>query len=216
MRIVNSSVLADLDKGTAIRLNLGSGQRQIAGFYNVDRVPLAGVDIVADLNEPLHALPDDCVESIHCHHSLEHIERLLELIAEIHRIAKPSARVEIVVPHFSNPYGYSDPTHVRFFGLYSFYYFCDHQDQPRRKVPNFYLPHRFVLESVRCRLLAQSVYEKILRAALEPVINRDVSWLDWYERRLCRWLPANDMRFVLRVKKERLPNTSGVPVLPAA
>jgi hypothetical protein len=30
--------------------------------------------------------------------------------------------IEIIVPHFSNPHYYSDPTHVRFFGLYTMSY----------------------------------------------------------------------------------------------
>ncbi|MBV9122047.1 MAG: methyltransferase domain-containing protein [Planctomycetes bacterium] len=185
-----------------MRLNLGSGMRLRPGFYNVDHLPLPNVDILADLNEPLSALPDNSVEEIYCRHTLEHVTRFLELLAELHRVTSSQGRIEIIVPHFSNPYGYSDPTHVRFFGLYSFFYFCDEADQPRRKVPSFYLPQRFQVESVSCRLLKETVLEKVLRAVLQPLINRSPGSLDWYERRLCRWLPANDIRFLLRPKKE--------------
>ena len=27
------------------------------------------------------------------------------------------------------------------------------------------------------------------------------AWLDWYERRLCRWLPASEIRYLLRPVK---------------
>jgi SAM-dependent methyltransferase len=168
----------------------------------VDRVALPGVDVVADLNEPFARLPDDCVAEVYTRHTLEHVERFLELLAEIHRITAPGGRVEVVVPHFSNPYGYSDPTHVRFFGLYSFFYFSDPADQPRRKVPSFYLPQRFRVESVRINLLSGTLAEKAVRAVLQPLVNRGPGWQDWYERRLCRWLPANDIHFVLRVQKD--------------
>jgi SAM-dependent methyltransferase len=201
MKIVNPAVLDDLAAGRGLRLNLGSGRRPVPGFYGVDRVPLPGVDVVADLDEPLADLPDNSVDEVYTRHALEHVSRLLELLAELHRVTRPGGRLEIVVPHFSNPYGYSDPTHVRFFGLYSFFYFCDPEDQPRRKVPAFYLPQRFRVESVRCRLLKASPADRLLAPLLQPLINRSVGWLDWYERRLCRWLPASEIRYVLRTKK---------------
>jgi hypothetical protein len=202
MKILNEAVLSDLEAGNGLRLNLGSGMRPRPGFYNVDQLPLPGVDILADLNEPLSALPDNSVNEIYCRHTLEHVSRFMELLSELHRITRPDGRIEIIVPHFSNPYGYSDPTHVRFFGLYSFFYFCDPADQPRRKVPSFYLPQRFQVERVECRLLKQSLGDKLLRAVLQPLINLSPNWLDWYERRLCRWIPANDIRYVLRPKKD--------------
>jgi SAM-dependent methyltransferase len=201
MRFLNPDVLREIRAGRGLRLDLGSGDRPHAGFYSLDRLALPGIDIQADLNEPFAELPDDSVAEIFSRHALEHVTRLPELIAEIHRVTRPGGRIEIIVPHFSNPYGYSDPTHVRFFGLYSFFYFCDPQDQPRRKVPAFYAAERFQVESVKFRLMRQSVGEKVVRAVLEPLINCRLAALDWYERRLCRFLPANQIQFVLRPKK---------------
>ena len=201
MRIVNPAVRDDLDHGRKLRLNVGGGKRRIEGFYNLDLVHLPGVDVVADLNEPLDALPDDCCEAVYCRHVLEHVDRLLPLLQELHRVVVPGGRIEVVVPHFSNPYGYSDPTHVRFFGLYSFFYFADEADQPRRKVPNFYSPVRFRVEGVTFNLLRESLPERAVKAVLQPLINRGVGWLDWYERRMVRLFPVNDVRYVLRPVK---------------
>jgi hypothetical protein len=201
MEIVNPLVIRDLETGKSLRLNLGCGARARPGFYGVDKVALPGIDILADLNEPLSALPDESVEEVYCRHTLEHVVRLLELLAELHRVTRPRARLEIIVPHFSNPYGYSDPTHVRFFGLYSFFYFCDPREQPRRKVPSFYLPQRFQVERVECQLLRESFLDRLLRAVLQPLINLNLGWLDWYERRLCHWFPSDSIRFVLRTRK---------------
>jgi hypothetical protein len=202
MRIINPCVQHDLDAGRGLRLNLGSGQRPRPGFYNVDCLPLAGVDIVADLNEPLQALPDNSVDEIYSKHTLEHITQFLPLLGEIHRVARPQARIEVVVPHFSSPYTFSDPTHVRFFGLYTFFYFCDAADQPLRKVPNFYLPQRFRVESVTFSLLKRSLLDRVIRAVMQKLINRNYAWLDWYERRWCRWFPINSVRYILYPKKE--------------
>jgi len=204
MRIVNQAVSEDIAAGRGLRLNLGCGTKARPGFYGVDCLPLAGVDVVADLNAPLSLLPDDSVEEIYSRHTLEHVSHFMELMAELHRVTRPGGRIEIIVPHFSNPYGYSDPTHVRFFGAYSFFYFCDQADQPRRKVPAFYVTERFQVDSVRCRLLRHSLAERLARFLLERVINLNIGWLDWYERRLCRLLPAEDVRFVLRPKKSAI------------
>jgi hypothetical protein len=201
MRIINPAVLHDLEAGRGLRLNLGCGNRRREGFYGVDQVELPHVDIVADLNEPLSLLPDDSVEEIYTRHTLEHVAALLPLMGELHRVVRPGGRIEIVVPHFSNPYGYSDPTHLRFFGLYSFYYFSDESDQPRRKVPSFYIPQRFVVESVRVHPLKQSFLSRLFAPTVKRLINRSLPLLDWYERVLCRWVPADSIQFVLRPKK---------------
>ncbi len=201
MKILNPAVTRDLDAGRPLNLNLGSGCRYLPGFYNVDLVNLPGVDLLADLNEPLDALPDNSVDVIYTRHTLEHVDNLLNLIGEMHRVVRPGGTIYVIVPHFSNPYYYSDPTHVRFFGLYSFFYFCDAADQPRRKVPSFYTPTRFRVESVRFNLMKETAFDKVVRAVLQPVINRGIGWLDWYERRLCRLFPASDLRYVLHPVK---------------
>lgn len=202
MKILNPEVDRAIQAGEALKLNLGSGERRLPGFTNVDCVTVTNPDILADLNEPLSELPDSCVDAVYARHTLEHVDKLVPLLEELHRVCRPNAEIEIIVPHFSNPYFYSDPTHVRFFGLYSFYYFAETVDQPRRKVPNFYTPLRFRVESIRFQLLKQSIPEKILRAVLQPLINRSVERLDWYERRMCRLLPINDVRYVLRPVKQ--------------
>jgi hypothetical protein len=201
MKILNPSVQGDLEAGRKLRLNLGCGLRRLPGFYNVDHLPLPGVDILADLEEPLSELPDDSVHAVYCRHTLEHVTELLKLLGELHRVTHSEGRLEVIVPHFSNPYAYSDPTHVRFFGLYSFYYLSEESDQPRRKVPNFYVPQRFRVERVRFNLLKTSVADKIARAVLHPLINRGVGGLDWYERRLCRVWPVDDIHWLLRPVK---------------
>jgi SAM-dependent methyltransferase len=201
MKILNPAVLRDLESGRKLRLNLGCGMRRLPGYWNVDRIPLDGVDILADLEEPFSQLPDDSVEAIHCRHTLEHVTRFLELLAEVHRVTIPGGEIEAIVPHFSNPYGFSDPTHVRFFGLYSFFYLAADEDQPRRRVPNFYVSQRFRVESIRVKMMRRSIGDKILREILEPIVNRSVDWLDWYERRLCRLAPAEEIRYLLRPVK---------------
>lgn len=201
MRIVNPKVQDDLNAGKKIRLNLGVGHRSRPGFYGLDWIEMPGVDVVADLNEPLSGLPDNSVEAIYTHHTFEHVVNFLPLLKEIHRIVIPNGSVEVVVPHFSNPYGYSDPTHVRFFGLYSFYYFSDEEDQPKRKVPAFYLPERFAVDGVKITMMPTLIMCKPIRRLTTKIVNSSIGMLDWYERSWCRHFPADSMKYSLRVKK---------------
>lgn len=201
MKILNPKVQDDLTAGRAIRLNLGVGSRPRAGYYGLDWIEMPGVDVVADLNQPLVGLPDNSVEAIYTHHTFEHVVNFLPLLKEIHRVMIPNGQIEVVVPHFSNPYGYSDPTHVRFFGLYSFFYFSDEIDQPKRKVPAFYIPERFAIDAIKITMMPTLIMFKPIRRLTTKIVNSSISMLDWYERSWCRHFPADSIKYSLRVKK---------------
>ena len=119
MEILNSKLIDKLKKGAGIKIDLGCGKSPHNGCYAVDKIKMDGVDVVADLNKPFNLFPDNCCDYIYSRHAFEHISEFLPLMHEIHRILKPNGVLEVLVPHFSNVYGFSDPTHVRFFGLYS-------------------------------------------------------------------------------------------------
>ena len=76
MRLVNPQIAKDLEQGKSLRIDLGSGTKPRAGFYGLDQIDARGVDIVADLNQPLDLLPDNCAEHVFSSHALEHVERL--------------------------------------------------------------------------------------------------------------------------------------------
>ena len=202
MKIVNPNVKKDLEEGRAIKLELGSGGIAQDGFYSVDHLELDGVDIVADLNKPLDLLPNESVEYIYSRHALEHIQELLPLMREIHRLSKPNGIIEIIVPHFSNVYGFSDPTHVRFFGLYSMYYFVDPINQPKiRKVPAFYTDMRFRIKSVNIEFYRSGIIDKVFSRLLSKVINKNIFFQDFYERRLSGFFHAWQIRYLMEPEK---------------
>jgi SAM-dependent methyltransferase len=205
MRIINPKVRQAIESGAGLRLNLGCGLRRCEGYFGIDQVALPTADILADLNEPLSLIPDNSVDAVYSRHALEHVENFLPLMAELHRVTRPGGRIEIIVPHFSNPYGYSDPTHVRQFGLYTFFYFADEEDQPRRKVPAFYCPQRFEIESIHIQLLKRSRIGRPAAALSQWFINRSFGLLDWYERTLCWAFPAESICYVLHPKKPATP-----------
>jgi hypothetical protein len=202
MKLVNPQVAHDLEQGKPLRIDLGSGTRPRSGFYGVDQLDLPGVDIVADLNRPLDVLPDNCVEHLFSSHALEHVERFLPLMDEIHRIMRPGGLLEIIVPHFSNPYYYSDPTHVRFFGLYTMNYFVDMDKQPgAHKVPAFPTRTRFDLELVKLSFYRFNFIDRLVVPFLRYFVNRTAASQHFYELRLSRLFPAAELRYRMRACK---------------
>jgi hypothetical protein len=202
MKIVNEQVIRDIKNGVPIKIDLGTGGAGRNGFYSLDKLPLNGVDIVADLNEPLDQLADNSVGEVYSHHTLEHIDNFLGLMSEIHRITRRDGRIQIIVPHFSNPYGYSDPTHVRFFGLYTMYYFAPPQEQPKRKVPAYYSQTRFHVESIQIQFYRNGLLDRLFASGFSRMINRSFGWQEFYERRLSAFFHARQIEFILRPIKD--------------
>ncbi len=203
MKILNPKLAKDLAEGQGLNLDLGCGPKAREGFYAVDHLMLEGVDLLADLNDPLDELPDNSVERIYSRHAFEHINNFLPLMRELYRVIRPGGRAEIIVPHFSNVFGYSDPTHVRFFGLYTMYYFVAPENQPgrKRKVPAFYTDMRFKVHSIKIEFYRYTLLEKIFGSLFTRLINLNFSTQNFYERRLSGIIHAAQIRYVLEPDK---------------
>jgi len=124
-----------VQNGEPLVLDVGCGSRKIRSTaIGIDIVEAPSVDIVGDVFEFLRDLPPNCVGEIQAHHFLEHIESLEDFVLECDRVLLVGGKMRFSVPHFSNPYFYSDPTHLRFFGLYSMSYLV-HSNLFKRSVP---------------------------------------------------------------------------------
>jgi SAM-dependent methyltransferase len=182
--------------GRKIVLELGCGHRKKGGRIGVDKLDLPDVDIVANLEEGLSFLPESSVDEIHCRSLLEHIENFEDLMCEIVRVLKSDGIAYVFVPHFSNPCFYSDYTHKRFFGLYTFYYFSDAEHQLGRKVPAFYT-------DVKIRILSQRLVFRSSFKFVNP-FKKLVGWFvnlhsvlqEYYEENLCYLFPCHGIEVV--------------------
>ena len=203
MEIVNQQLLEDLEEGVPIKLHLGAGGTALEGYYNVDIVNLPGTDVVADLNDSLDKIPDNVASEVYTRHTLEHIDNFIGLMGELHRICRSDAELKIVVPHFSNPYYYSDPTHVKNFGLYTMHYFMDEGEQPGRKVPSFYTGIRFSLLDLRIDFYRTSLFDRLLVPLIRGLVNYNFLSQEIYERRWVWIMPAWQINYHLRpIKSE--------------
>jgi len=164
-------------------------------------VDLPGVDIVTDMEDGLGFLPDNSVDEIHCRSLLEHISNFEDLMRDIVRVLKDNGRAHIFVPHFSNPYYYSDYTHKRFFGLYTFYYFVTEEKQLKREVPNFYTDIRINVMSQRLVFRSPFWLSRQLKKPLGFVFNCHRSMQEFYEQHLCYVFPCHGIEVVFAPDK---------------
>lgn len=202
MQILNPRILQDMRSNRPLKLNLGCGNSTIEGFYSLDVVGGAEIDILADLNEPLDLLPDNSVAKIYSRHAFEHVRELISLVEELYRVLAPDGTVEVIVPHFSNVYSFSDPTHVRYFGLYTMYYFVPQEYQPAiRKVPTHYSDAQFLMESTTIQFYRRTYLDKVMAPILERWVNQSFGRADYYERRLCHIFHAWQIQYNMRPLK---------------
>lgn len=188
-----------LERLEGARLDLGCGSTKKGPSYiGIDRLDVPEVDIVGDVFDVLAAIPDGTVAEVHSAHFLEHVEEVERLLAEMLRVLRPGGVLEVVVPHFSNPYYFSDLTHRNFFGLYSFAYFTSHSPF-KRKVPNYGRELPFRTASVELVFKSPRPFygRYAFKRAVGAVVNRSRGLQEFYEENLCYLVPCYEIRYVL-------------------
>lgn len=185
------------DSAENIRINLGCGTVITKeNFIGIDKQEHENVDIVGDVFDVLSQIPSDSVDHIYSSHFFEHIEDMEQLIKECARVLKRNAYIDIIVPHFSNPYFYSDPTHRKFFGLYTFSYYS-YDNILKRQVPKYEHTIDFTLLSVKLNF--QSIrpfyFRHIFKKLGGILFSTTVYMSEFWEENLSRIFPCYDVTF---------------------
>jgi SAM-dependent methyltransferase len=166
-------------------LDVGCGSDKLPGAVGIDRSASSAADVVHDLDDTPWPLPDREFDLVRCQDVLEHLDDLVRVMEEIHRVAKPGAEILIRVPHFSSVQAFTDVTHRHFFSTESF--------RPFSPADNPY-PHyssaRFAMES--CRIMPWKPYRWL-----------GISWLAnrfplRYEKMFAFLFPSQYLEFRLR------------------
>ncbi len=122
-----------------MKINLGCGRKQLAGYFNVDCQNIEGVDLVCDCNLPI-PLADSIADEINADDFLEHInnDKRIHIMSEIWRILKPNGILRSYTPSSDGRGAFQDPTHYSFWNENSFYYYtCDEHRKLYSIVPKF-------------------------------------------------------------------------------
>jgi predicted SAM-dependent methyltransferase len=203
MAIVDKHKLLEHVEGCSeLTLELGCGARKRdPKAIGIDALDHEAVDIVGDVLDVLRQLPDDTVASVSSYHFVEHVEDIEGLMRELARVIRPGGKLLFVAPHFSNPYYYSDYTHQRPFGLYSFSYLAEDRLFSRR-VHNYQQLNAFEIRAVK--LIFKSPRPFYVRYGLKRIwqllFNLNTYLMEFYEENLCYLFPCYEVRYQL-VKK---------------
>ena len=179
---------------------MGCGPRKTdPSAIGIDLLPFDGVDIVGDIYEVLGLLPDGCTTAVYSSHFLEHVSDLPRLMNELGRVMSIGATLRVVVPHFSNPFYYSDPTHKVPFGLYTFSYFCD-QDIFARTVPQYGMkvPFRLLDAKLGFKSYRPRYVRHAFKRAFGALINSSGFLREFYEENLCWIVSCYEVEFEIR------------------
>ena len=198
--IDKSNLLKTLQQISNVRIELGPGTKRFINVaITIDKFDSESVDILADFEAGLYFLPDNSVDYFYSSHVMEHIDNLELLLREIHRVLKPGGTYEFVVPHFANPYFYSDYTHKQFFGLYSMSYFCKTK-YFKRGVPQFYNDFDYVIKNVRIEFTSPFWFRYPFKKIWQFLFNISKGSQELFEESFCYTFPAYQLRFIIGKK----------------
>ncbi len=175
---------------TSPLLHIGAGKRKIAGATTLDINPRTHPDVVWDLNCFPYPFNDSTFGTVVCEHVLEHLDNVIQIMEELHRITEPGGRMWIRVPYFTSLNFNTDPTHTHAFSSRSFDYLCLGTDLIN-----------YDYTTVRFRKLVARMTMSPLTPAnrmLMRLINR---YLSFYEEHLAYIIPGQELLFVLEVVK---------------
>ncbi len=164
-------------------LDLGAGAVvRVPGAIRADHSRTVTPDVVVNAAQPL-PFRSGSLERIYCYDLVEHLEDIVPVITEIHRVLQSGGTLFITTPHFSCANSYTDPTHKHHFGWHSFDYFGEDH------ALSYYSTARFRITGRTLRF-----HGGFLDSIVRRLANR---WPDWYEHRLTWLLPAWYLEFEL-------------------
>ena len=104
-------------------LDIGCGKHKTPGAIGLDSNPKTDADVIHSLDDVPYPFPDNEFDLIVGNQVIEHVDDVLGVMAELHRIAKPGATIRLDTPHYSDIASFTDPTHRHHLTTESFAYF---------------------------------------------------------------------------------------------
>jgi len=181
-------------------LELGCGpKKRRPEAIGIDLLDYSDVDIVGEIFDVLAQFPSASVDQIYAYHFIEHVLDIKRLMFETARVLNSGGIMEFVAPHFSNPYFYSDPTHQRSFGLYTFSYLSS-GSYFKRQVPTYGGEFPFKLEDVDLIFKSSRPFylRYIIKSLIGKLFNLNKFMKEFYEENFCYIFPCYEIRYLLR------------------
>tara|TARA_X000001036_G_C20462024_1_gene717874 strand:- start:355 stop:885 length:531 start_codon:yes stop_codon:yes gene_type:complete len=170
-------------------LDLGCGPfRKYPGAIGVDFNNDCKPDIVHDLNKFPYPFKDNDFDQIYIDNTLEHLDKPMLVMNEVHRILKKDKICKVIVPYFRSRWAFIDPTHMSFFTVSSFEYFD----------PDSYIFKDF--KYTRCAFkLKKRIFNEYDKRFFVKLLSKFASKHPWfYETFLSHLLPLGEITFYLK------------------
>lgn len=106
------------------RLVCGSAGKSHEDAITLDIDPDHNPDVVHNLEDVPLPFKDNQFKEINCHHVLEHLSDLADVMNELHRICHPEGEIYIEVPHHTSWCAHT-PSHKLFFSAFAFDGWCE-------------------------------------------------------------------------------------------
>ena len=126
-------------------LDLGCGKKKRTGTIGVDYSDQHSADVIHDLNVFPYPFESDSIDQVYLDNVLEHLNKPMQVMEEVHRITKLGGKVKVIVPYFRSRWAFIDPTHQTFYTVDSFAYY-----DPRHSICQRYdyTKARFLVEKI--------------------------------------------------------------------
>lgn len=97
-----------------MKVDLGGYGKYVKGWTTVNMIDAC--NIRHDLDNFPYPFKANSIEELRCLHTLEHLEKPLEVMKEIYRICRHNANVIIEVPYWKEDFPPQNPMHKHIFG----------------------------------------------------------------------------------------------------
>lgn len=178
-------------------LVLGCGKKGYSSsqgdtIITVDINEHVGADVIHNLDVFPYPFQDNEFDVVHMDNVLEHLDNIVKVIEELHRITKSGADVTIIVPYFRSIWACLDPTHRHFFTVDTLSYFDqDHMYHHRYA----YSPVKFSMER---KEFNENIDKSWFRRLVLPFANK---WPNFYETYFSHLYPMEDLTYHMKTVK---------------
>lgn len=152
-----------------IKLNLGCGEKYLDGYINCDIVKDIKKDKYINLNKIPYPFPSNYADEIHMDMVLEHLNDIVAVMSELHRILKNNGKLILILPYAKSDWAIQDPTHLHFFNEKSMDYFVENtrysyytKTRFKKIKADLYISYESFLSKIRILIPFRSILKNFL------------------------------------------------------
>jgi len=177
-------------------LDLGCGNRKKEGSIGVDINPGTNADIIHDLNSFPYPFDESAFIEIYADNVIEHLDNVVKVMEELHRISKPEGIIIIKVPYFRSRYAYIDPTHKHYFTAESFTYF-----DPSHIHHTLYNYSKCLFKTIKIVFEEDFPIKGVSGIVSAPFLRFCNKYPNFYEHYVSHLFPLDQLSFYLKTIK---------------